>query len=106
MRAREDERSRLRRQQSEPDGGGASSSRGTPPTGRPRATTHSNTPTREKRGEPDGAAAKKLDPQPPLINRATHPTHPSTSNHASSPTTSSSRRTRLPSRDQAAGTTK
>ena len=104
MRAREEERSRLRRQQSEPDGG-ASSSRGTPPTGRPRATTHSNTPTREKRGEPDGAAAKKPDPQPPPINRATHPTHPSTSNHASSPTTSSSRRTRMPSRDQA-GTTK
>jgi len=103
-RAREEERSRLRRQQSEPDGG-ASSSRGTPPTGRPRATTHSNTPTREKRGEPDGAAAKKPDPQPPPINRATHPTHPSTSNHASSPTTSSSRRTRMPSRDQA-GTTK
>ena len=104
-RAREDERSRLRRQQSEPDGG-ATASRGTPPTGRPRATTHSNTPTREKRGEPDGAAAKKPDPQPPPINRATHPTHPSTSNHASSPTTSSSRRTRMPSRDQAAGTTK
>ena len=102
-RAREEERSRLRRQQSEPDGG--ASSRGTPPTGRPRATTHSNTPTREKRGEPDGAAAKKPDPQPPPINRATHPTHPSTSNHASSPTTSSSRRTRMPSRDQA-GTTK
>ena len=103
-RAREEERSRLRRQQSEPDGG-ATASRGTPPTGRPRATTHSNTPTREKRGEPDGAAAKKPDPQPPPINRATHPTHPSTSNHASSPTTSSSRRTRMPSRDQA-GTTK
>ena len=102
LRAREEERSRLRRQQSEPDGG--ASTRGTPPTGRPRATTHSSTPTREKRGEPDGAA-KKPEPQPPPVNRATHPTHPSTSNHTSSPTTSSSsRRTRMPSRDRAATT--
>ena len=98
LRAREEERSRLRRQQSEPDGG-AAGTRGTPPTGRPRATTHSSTPTREKRGEPDGAA-KKPDPQPPPVNRATHPTHPSTSNQTSSPTTSSSRRTRMPSRDR------
>jgi len=101
LRAREEERSRLRRQQSEPDGG--ATTRGTPPTGRPRATTHSSTPTREKRGEPDGAA-KKPEPQPPPVNRATHPTHPSTSNHTSSPTTSSSRRTRMPSRDRAATT--
>jgi len=102
LRAREEERSRLRRQQSEPDGG--ASTRGTPPTGRPRATTHSSTPAREKRGEPDGAA-KKPEPQPPPpVNRATHPTHPSTSNHTSSPSTASPRRPRMPSRDRAATT--
>jgi len=102
LRAREEERSRLRRQQSEPDGG--ASTRGTPPTGRPRATTHSSTPTREKRGEPDGAA-KKPEPQPPPVNRATHPTHPSTSsNHVSSQSTSSPRRPRMPSKDRAAST--
>lgn len=102
LRAREEERSRLRRQQSEPDGG--ASTRGTPPTGRPRATTHSSTPAREKRGEPDGAA-KKPEPQPPPpVNRATHPTHASTSNHTSSPSTASPRRPRMPSRDRAATT--
>ena len=102
LRAREEERSRLRRQQSEPDGG--ASTRGTPPTGRPRAPTHSSTPAREKRGEPDGAA-KKPEPQPPPpVNRATHPTHPSTSNHTSSPSTASPRRPRMPSRDRAATT--
>ena len=93
-RAREEERSRLRRQQSEPEGG---LHRGTPPTGRPRAGT-SSTPSRERRGEPDGAAKKPPEPQPPPVNRATHPTHPSTS--------SSTRRSRLPSQERSSTSSK
>jgi len=84
IRNREEERTRLRRQQSEPDGG--MSSRNTPPTGRPRATTTS-TPTRETRGEPDGAP-KKPESQPPPVNMSTHPA------------SSSSRRSRMPSKDR------
>merc|ERR1719322_2151641 len=69
--------------------------------GRERAREEERSRLRRQQSEPDGAAAKKPDPQPPPINRATHPTHPTTSNHhTSSPTTSSSRRTRMPSRDQ------
>ena len=110
-RGREEERSRLRRQQSEPDG--SANTRGTPPTGRPRATT-SSTPTREKRGEPDGAP-RKPESQPPPLNRATHPTHPSPPQPSSTPSPSSSftqpssnhsssRRPRAPSKENVSAT--
>jgi len=105
MRSRDEERARMRRQQSEPDGG--HHTRGTPPTGRPRAATTASTPTRETRGEPDGAPKRQESSQPPPpVNLNTHPansSHSSPSSHSSqsSPAPSFGRRSRFPSKDRA-----
>lgn len=100
----EEARSRLRRQQSEPNPSQQHHpTSSTPPTGRPRATTTSQ-PNKEKRGEPDGAP-KKQQPASQGVSTPSSSTSFSTpsSTSFSTPSSSSSRRSRNHSTDRSPG---